>query len=142
MAAIDPAEDGDFVETLLAVQRAAYQVEASLIDDDRIPALHEDVVELRAAPLRWLGAFDDDGRLIGAVAWSDDANEVDIDRLVVDPAAHRCGAGRELVQAVLSCGGAAARSSQPDGVTCPRACFSSGWGSGRWRTSGWCRASG
>ena len=86
---------------LLAIQRAAYRVEASLIGDDRIPALHEEVEELRAARLSWLGAFDDGRRLIGAVARAEDADGVDIDRPVVDPAVHRRGAGRKLVQAVL-----------------------------------------
>lgn len=35
------------------------------------------------------------------MARAEDADGVDIDRLVVDPAAHRRGAGRKLVQAVL-----------------------------------------
>ncbi|WP_433956048.1 GNAT family N-acetyltransferase [Janibacter indicus] len=39
--------------------------------------------------------------MIGAVARAEDADGVDIDRLVVDPAVHRRGAGRKLVQAVL-----------------------------------------
>ena len=41
--AIRPSEDEDLADGLLAIQRAAYRVEASLIGDDRIPALHEDV---------------------------------------------------------------------------------------------------
>lgn len=97
---IDPSVDRDLADRLLAVQRAAYLVEATLIGDDRIPALHEDVGELCAASLTWLGAYDS-SRLIGAVAWVEDADEVDIDRLIVDPAMHRRGAGRLLVQAVL-----------------------------------------
>jgi len=105
VVAIDPTQDGDLAGTLLAIQRAAYGVEASLIGDHRIPPLHEDVEELRAAFLRWLGAFDDGDRLIGAVAWVEDADELDINRLVVDPVAHRRGTGRELVQAVLSWAG-------------------------------------
>lgn len=36
------------------------------------------------------------------VAWVEEADEVDIDRLVVDPMAHHRGAGRELVRSVLS----------------------------------------
>ena len=73
---------------------AAYEVEVSVIGDDRIPPLHEEVEELCAAPLSWLGAFDDDGRLIGMVAWVEDADGLDIDRLVVDPTNHCRGAGR------------------------------------------------
>ncbi len=102
---VEPSRDDDLAERLLTVQRAAYQVEASVIGDDRIPPLHEEVEELCAAPLSWLGAFDDDGRLIGAVAWAEDAEGVDIDRLVVDPTNHRRGVGRNLVQEVLSLAG-------------------------------------
>ncbi|WP_433515945.1 GNAT family N-acetyltransferase [Nonomuraea sp. CA-143628] len=87
---------------LLAVQHAAYAVEAKIIEDDRIPPLSETLDELRARPLRWVGAFDEDELLVGAVAWSETVDEVDIDRLVVDPAAHRRGVGRALVEEVMS----------------------------------------
>ncbi len=51
--------------------------------------------------MRWLGAFED-RRLVGAIAWSETADDVDVDRLVVDPQWHRRGIGRALVQALLS----------------------------------------
>ena len=54
---------------LLAVQHAAYAVEAKIIEDDRIPPLSETLDELRARPLRWVGAFDEDELLVGAAAW-------------------------------------------------------------------------
>ena len=92
--AIRPSEDEDLAEGLLAIQRAAYRVEASLIGDDRIPALHEDVTDLRTAPLNWLGAYTSD-RLTGAVAWTENADEVAIDRLIVHPAIHRRGFGSD-----------------------------------------------
>ncbi|WBB77414.1 GNAT family N-acetyltransferase [Micromonospora sp. WMMD882] len=98
---IEPAADEALARRLLAVQHAAYAVEAALIGDDRIPPLRETLGELRAAPLRWLGAYQGD-LLVGAVAWTEDAATVDIDRLVVDPAAHRRGTGRALVRAVLT----------------------------------------
>lgn len=98
---VEPSGDRELAERLLAIQHAAYRVEASVIGDDRIPALHEDLAALRAAPLGWLGAYDRD-RLIGAVAWTEEADAVDIDRLIVDPTMHRRGAGRLLVQAVLA----------------------------------------
>lgn len=124
-----PGTDGTVAEQVLRVQRAAYAVEAALIGDDRIPALRETLADLRAAPLHWLGAFgagrepagppdaaparihepgrprEPAGRLVGAVAWTEDATMLDIDRLVVDPAAHRRGVGRALVDAVLARGG-------------------------------------
>ena len=95
-----PAADTELARALLRVQRAAYAVEAALIQDDRIPPLHEDLHDLRQAPLRWLVAVIDD-QLSGAVAWKEEADEFDIDRLFVAPSAHRCGVGLALVGEVL-----------------------------------------
>jgi ribosomal protein S18 acetylase RimI-like enzyme len=86
---------------LLALQHEAYAVEAALIGDDRIPPLHESLAALRAAPLRWTGAFSGD-RLVGAVAVTDDGDLVDIHRLVVAPAVARQGIGSALVRSVLA----------------------------------------
>ncbi|RKN43382.1 GNAT family N-acetyltransferase [Micromonospora endolithica] len=97
---IHPEADEALARSLLAVQHAAYAVEAALIGDDRIPPLHETLADLRAAPLRWLAAGLGE-QLAGAIAWTEDAEVVDIERLVVDPAAHRRGVGRALVGAVL-----------------------------------------
>ncbi|MGA5759315.1 GNAT family N-acetyltransferase [Nonomuraea bangladeshensis] len=93
--------DDPLGDELLAMQKAAYAVEAELIGDDRIPPLHESLAELRARDLLWLGAFDG-GALSGAVAWTESADELDIDRLVVAPAMARRGIGRALVEAVLA----------------------------------------
>ncbi|MDP9843870.1 GNAT family N-acetyltransferase [Streptosporangium lutulentum] len=92
---------GTLGRDLLAMQHAAYAVEAKLIEDDRIPPLHETLEDLCAERLTWLGAFDDD-RLAGAVAWSETARTVDIDRLVVDPGMHRRGIGGALVREVMA----------------------------------------
>jgi GNAT superfamily N-acetyltransferase len=102
---ISPADD-PLGADLLALQKAAYAVEAELIGDDRIPPLHESLAELRAQPLRWLGAVDEDRRLAGAVAWEETAAEVDVNRLVVHPSALRRGIGRALVKEVLARAGA------------------------------------
>ncbi|MEW2376260.1 GNAT family N-acetyltransferase [Micromonospora sp. NPDC047812] len=96
-----PAADEGLARSLLAVQHAAYAVEAALIGDDRIPPLHETLADVRAVPLHWLGARSGP-RLVGAIGWTEDDTTVGIDRLVVDPAAHRRGIGRALVGAVLS----------------------------------------
>jgi GNAT superfamily N-acetyltransferase len=88
-------------QDLIAMQHAAYTVEARIIGDDRIPTLHETLEELCAERLTWLGAFDGD-RLVGAVAWSETARVVDLDRLVVDPGVHRQGIGRALVSEVIA----------------------------------------
>ncbi|MGH2351429.1 MAG: GNAT family N-acetyltransferase [Chloroflexota bacterium] len=95
-----PAADTELARALLRVQRAAYAVEAALIQDDRIPPLQEDLDELRQAPLRWLVAVIDD-QLSGAVAWAEEVDELDTDRLIVAPSAHRRGIGLALVGEVL-----------------------------------------
>lgn len=90
-----------FGERVLEMQHAAYAIEADLIGDDRIPPLHETLDDLLAADLRWIGAFDGD-RLIGAIGVGETTNwEVEIDRLMVDPAHHRHGAGYSLVAEVI-----------------------------------------
>lgn len=95
-----PAADTVLARALLQVQHDAYAVEAALIQDDRIPLLHEDLDDLRRGPLRWLVALID-GRVSGAVAWAEKADEFDIDRLIVAPSAHRRGVGLALVREVL-----------------------------------------
>lgn len=102
MRIIDISPDaGSLGSDLLALQHAAYAVEANLIGDNRIPPLHETLEQLVAEQLRWLGAFDHLG-LVGAVGWSETRRLVDIDRLAVDPAAHRRGIGAALVEAVMT----------------------------------------
>ncbi|WP_170223684.1 GNAT family N-acetyltransferase [Nonomuraea turkmeniaca] len=100
ITAISPTDESLGAE-LLALQKAAYAVEAAIIKDDRIPPLHESLAGLRAQPLRWLGAVDEDGRLAGAVAWEETDDEVDVNRLIVHPSALRRGIGRALVKEVL-----------------------------------------
>lgn len=104
-AGLDPAGDPVLAAELLALQRQAYAVEAALIGDDRIPPLHEDLAGLRAAPLRWAGVRAG-GRLVGALAWTDDGDLVDVHRLVVAPAAARRGIGSGLVRRLLAEAGA------------------------------------
>lgn len=89
---------------LLAVQRAAYLVEAALIGSDGIPALHDDLASLTTAGLTWHGCRDDLG-LLGAVATTAAGGVVDIDRLVVAPRAFRRGVGTALVAHVLALAG-------------------------------------
>lgn len=96
---VAPDTDTALARTLLDIQHEAYAREAALIEDDRIPALDEDVDDLRSAALLWLAAFID-RRLVGGVGWSEDDEEVDIDRLVVAPDMHRRGVGSALVRDV------------------------------------------
>lgn len=97
----DPAGDPRLAARLLAVQHAAYAIEARLIGDDRIPPLSEDVDALVGAGLDWLVATGD-GAVLGALARTEDGGGIGIDRLVVDPAVARRGVGRALVAAVLA----------------------------------------
>jgi GNAT superfamily N-acetyltransferase len=97
---VAPSADPELARTLIGIQHAAYALEATLIDDDRIPALHEDVDDLRSAALLWLAAFVD-RRLVGAVGWSENDEELDVDRLVVAPEMHRRGVGSALIREVL-----------------------------------------
>ncbi|MGY1744283.1 GNAT family N-acetyltransferase [Blastococcus sp. SYSU D00695] len=101
---LDPAADAVLAADLHGLQREAYAVEAALIGDDRIPPLQEDLAALQAAPLRWTGARLA-GRLAGAVAWTEEADLVDVHRLVVAPAAARRGLGTALVRSVLAAAG-------------------------------------
>jgi hypothetical protein len=43
--------------SVLALQRAAYAVEAELIGSDAIPALRETLGDLRRAPDQWIGIY-------------------------------------------------------------------------------------
>ena len=89
----DPA----VAERVLAIQHAAYAVEAELIGFDGIPPLQEDLAGLMTSTEHWLGRYDGEV-LVGAVAYEfpDDAT-VEISRLIVDPAHARRGHGRALL---------------------------------------------
>jgi len=98
--AIAPGSDSDLASDLLSLQRIAYACEAALIGDDRIPPQHEGLEELVGASLTCVGAFTE-GQLVGALAYRDAIDHLDIDRLVVSPHAHRRGAGSTLVREAL-----------------------------------------
>lgn len=100
----DPAADPYFARIVLDLQRQAYAVEARLLGDDRLPPLQESLPMLAAWRGRWLMAWDG-VRLLGAVAWSDHGDALEIDRLMVTPAEHRRGIGTALVQRVMAAAG-------------------------------------
>jgi ribosomal protein S18 acetylase RimI-like enzyme len=100
--------------TVLALQRAAYQVEAELIGSADIPPLHETLAALQQCGEIFYGYWLDDG-LAGAISYkripaSAQAAQVpaikkqgtilDIYRLIVHPCYFRRGIGRALLQFV------------------------------------------
>jgi ribosomal protein S18 acetylase RimI-like enzyme len=91
--------DAATLERLVALQRAAYAVEAQLIGAAELPPMRETPAELRASGETFLGA-QRDGRLVGAVSFKRDGATVDIHRLVVDPAAFRGGVATALLDAL------------------------------------------
>jgi ribosomal protein S18 acetylase RimI-like enzyme len=89
--------DRTLAERLLAIQHAAYAVEAELIGFDGIPPLQEDLAGLTSSTEHWLGRYDG-AVLVGAVAYEfPDDRTVEISRLIVDPAYARRGHGRALL---------------------------------------------
>jgi GNAT superfamily N-acetyltransferase len=87
-------------EQVMAVQRAAYREEADLIGSTAIPQLTESLAELQAQPLEWIGVHDSRHRVVAALAFTDDGEVIDIDRLMVAPNLFRRGYGRALVAAL------------------------------------------
>lgn len=90
----------DVAAELMAVQRAAYRVEADLIGYQGLPGLAEGPADIAALDLVVLAVRYDDGALLGLVGYERDEGVVDIDRLAVAPSAFRRGVGRALVGAV------------------------------------------
>lgn len=96
----DPAADPYYARILLDLQKAAYSIEARLLGDDRIPPLNDTLVDIAAWRGHWIVAWDG-VQLLGAVAWDDHGDRLEIDRLMVAPPAHRRGVGSALVQRVI-----------------------------------------
>ena len=99
---VDHTEDAT-ARAIVAVQQAAYRVEADLIGYDRMPPLVESPVDVARLELTILGVHDGE-RLVGLAGYGVDASGddavVEIERLAVDPAWARRGIGRALVTAV------------------------------------------
>jgi ribosomal protein S18 acetylase RimI-like enzyme len=87
-------------DSVIALQRSAYAVEAKLIGSDAIPGLHESVEELRASSEEFVGIYVDDD-LVGVLAYEATSDLLDISRLVVAPSAFRRGLGEQLVRWAL-----------------------------------------
>jgi hypothetical protein len=89
VAPLHPADDAALAAALVALQRAAYAVEARLFGHD-LPVRVETPAALALAGLTWWG-WREGSRPLGAVAVTATADLVDIERLVVAPDAARRG---------------------------------------------------
>ena len=105
LSAPDPALDGAFAAALLRLQHDAYRSQAELIGDDRLQALRADADSLPEWRGRYVVAWEGT-ELLGAVAWRP-GDVIDVDRVMVDPAARRRGIAATLVQKVLDHAGEA-----------------------------------
>ena len=92
----------DDAETLLALQKRAYQSEARLYDDWSIPPLTQTLPELLADfdTQLILKAQRDDGQIVGSVRARTEAGVCTIGRLFVAPECQRQGIGSALLAAV------------------------------------------
>lgn len=92
----DPA----VADRLVALQRAAYRIEADLVGTDSLPPLHESAADVRELDLVFLGVGVDP--VNAALGYRVRDGLLDIDRLAVAPGHHRQGLGRRLVAFVLA----------------------------------------
>lgn len=95
----DPALDRAFAEALLRLQHDAYRTQAELIHSDQLDATNADADTLPAWRGRYLVAWEGT-TLLAAVAWRP-GDVIDLDRLMVDPAARRQGIATALLAALL-----------------------------------------
>lgn len=91
--------DDRLARELLAVQVAAYAIEAELIDYPQLPPLFETIDALRQSGERFLAAFDGE-ELVGATSFAESDDVLDIGRMVVSPAHMRRGIASRLLAAV------------------------------------------
>lgn len=101
----DPALDRAFAAVLLDLQHEAYGRLADLIGDRGLGSLATDDVTLPAWRGRYLVGWAGT-QLLGALAYREAADGIDLDRLMVDPVAHRQGVATALLTALIATLGA------------------------------------
>lgn len=101
LSAPDPALDTSFAAALLRLQHDAYLVQAGLIGSESLTSLAADGETLPAWRGQYLVAWRGT-QLVGAVAWRIRDDIVEVDRVMVDPAAHRSGVATALLERMLS----------------------------------------
>ena len=86
-----------WAEQIVAVQRAAYAVEAELLGFEGIPARFETVEDVMASDLTMLAVVEGE-EPVAVLGYRRDGEAVDIDRLVVLPDHFRRGLARRLLE--------------------------------------------
>lgn len=84
---------------VLYLQQKAYRVEAELIGFEEIPPLMDTPQSIKQSRETFFGCFRND-KLAGAVACKQEAKELIISRMMVDPAYFRQGIASRLLQHV------------------------------------------
>lgn len=93
------ARDPAIASQIVAVQRAAYAVEAALIGFDGIPPLHETEDDVARLDLVVLGVIENE-QVVAMAGYRRSGNVVDVDRLVVRPDRFRRGLGSRLLREI------------------------------------------
>jgi ribosomal protein S18 acetylase RimI-like enzyme len=101
----DPALDLAFGAALLRLQHEAYGRQADIIGSRGLRSLEADDDSLPAWRGRYLVAWNGT-QLVGAVAWRESSDGMEVDRVMVDPAAHRQGIASRLLTALTELAGA------------------------------------
>ena len=96
----DPALDLAFAAALLRLQHEAYGAQAALIGNRGLTSLEADDETLPAWRGRYLVGWEGT-QLLGALAWRSGGTEADLDRLMVDPVAHRRGIATRLLTTLV-----------------------------------------
>ena len=99
-SAPDPAADPYFASVLLDLQRQAFEIEAQFIGTREIPPLQQDDESLASFRGSWLMAWDGT-TLVGAAAWTETGDQVELDKVMVHPSAHRRGIASALIAQVV-----------------------------------------
>lgn len=93
--------DNATAREVLALQKAAYAVEARLIGTDAIPPLHDNLLSLQMCGETFIGAYLKES-LAGAMAVTIQNTSLDICRLMVHPDYFRQGVATALLNHVLA----------------------------------------
>jgi len=97
----------DVAEAVLSLQKVSYPIEAKLIGLDEIPPMRDTVSTLMTCGETFLGVFDAEERLVGALSFKlpDEGRTLDIYRMMVHPDCFRRGIASRLLEAALAAPG-------------------------------------